>query len=173
MELDRCDAPTAVREALDRAVVEVPMADAIPRGSQRGPVDDLDLVVVGTDVDAARLGLERDSDRHEAAVGAAQGGLESDGAAPAEGPGDLLRHGGPGRAGREVGVPAGDREHHTVALEGSVDAARLRQRSFKVVLDYSFGAASSVMPNVLPKIGASVLAVNPFAATAGASKPAS
>lgn len=59
-------------------------------------------------------------------------------------------------------------EFYTAALEGSVDVARLYRRSFKVVLDYSFGAASAVMPNVLPKIGASVLAVNPFAATAGA-----
>ncbi|MDZ4826164.1 MAG: sugar phosphate nucleotidyltransferase [Actinomycetota bacterium] len=59
-------------------------------------------------------------------------------------------------------------EFYTAALDRSVDAARLRQRRFKVVLDYSFGAASTVMPNVLGKIGASVLAVNPYAATAGA-----
>ena len=37
-------------------------------------------------------------------------------------------------------------------------------RAFKVVLDYSFGAASLVMPAVLAKVGADVLAVNPFAA---------
>lgn len=59
-------------------------------------------------------------------------------------------------------------EFYTAALERSVDAQRLQRRGFKVVLDYSFGAASVVMPNVLPKIGASVLAVNPYAATAGA-----
>src|SRR4029077_10421316 len=47
-------------------------------------------------------------------------------------------------------------------------SSRLQQRSFKVVLDYSFGAASVVMPHVLSKIGASVLAVNPYAATVGA-----
>ena len=40
---------------------------------------------------------------------------------------------------------------------------------FKVVLDYSFGAASIVMPTVLAKLGAEVLAVNPFASTAPAS----
>jgi len=50
----------------------------------------------------------------------------------------------------------------------SVDAERLRSRSFKVVLDYSFGAASIVMTNVLAKIGANVLAVNPYASTTGA-----
>ena len=59
-------------------------------------------------------------------------------------------------------------EFYTAALEASVDSERLRQRSFKVVLDYSFGAASVVMPHVLGKIGASVLAVNPYAATVGA-----
>jgi mannose-1-phosphate guanylyltransferase / phosphomannomutase len=59
-------------------------------------------------------------------------------------------------------------EYYTAALEASVDAEVLRARSFKVVLDYSFGAASIVMPNVLAKLGASVLAVNPYATTAGA-----
>ena len=59
-------------------------------------------------------------------------------------------------------------EFYTAALEASVDGERLRNRSFKVVLDYSFGAASVVMPHVLGKIGASVLAVNPYAATVGA-----
>ena len=43
--------------------------------------------------------------------------------------------------------------------------AACSERAFKVVLDYSFGAASLVMPAVLAKIGADVLAVNPFAAT--------
>jgi mannose-1-phosphate guanylyltransferase/phosphomannomutase len=61
-------------------------------------------------------------------------------------------------------------EFYTAALEASVDAARLRQRAFKIVLDYSFGAASTVMPNVLSKIGATVLAVNPYAATASATE---
>jgi mannose-1-phosphate guanylyltransferase/phosphomannomutase len=58
-------------------------------------------------------------------------------------------------------------EFYTAALEASVDAERLRRRSFKVVLDYSYGAASNVMPSVLAKIGAAVLAVNPFATTLG------
>ncbi|MGQ0824746.1 MAG: sugar phosphate nucleotidyltransferase [Actinomycetota bacterium] len=59
-------------------------------------------------------------------------------------------------------------EYYTAALEASVDAERLARHGFKVVLDYSFGATSIVMPNVLSKIGASVLGVNPYAATAGA-----
>jgi mannose-1-phosphate guanylyltransferase/phosphomannomutase len=56
-------------------------------------------------------------------------------------------------------------EFYTAALEDSVDAEQLRDRNFSVVLDYSFGAASLVMPAVLAKVGAEVLATNPFAAT--------
>ena len=56
-------------------------------------------------------------------------------------------------------------EFYTAALEDSVDAERLQARAFKVVLDYSFGAASLALPAVLAKVGADVLAVNPFAAT--------
>jgi mannose-1-phosphate guanylyltransferase/phosphomannomutase len=56
-------------------------------------------------------------------------------------------------------------EFYTAALEDSVDAERLRDRAFKVVLDYSFGAASLALPAVLAKVGADVLAVNPYAAT--------
>jgi len=60
-------------------------------------------------------------------------------------------------------------EFYTAGLERSIDVARLRERAFKVVLDYSYGSSSLVMPNVLAKIGAEVLAVNPFASTASAS----
>jgi mannose-1-phosphate guanylyltransferase/phosphomannomutase len=49
---------------------------------------------------------------------------------------------------------------------------RLREQAFKVVLDYSFGAASIVMPAVLARIGAEVLAVNPFPSTASATAAA-
>jgi mannose-1-phosphate guanylyltransferase/phosphomannomutase len=59
-------------------------------------------------------------------------------------------------------------EFYTAAIEASVDSKRLKQRAFKVVLNYSYGAASVVMPNVLSKIGAEVLAVNPYAATQSA-----
>src|SRR2546425_1351957 len=59
-------------------------------------------------------------------------------------------------------------EFYTAALESSVQPERLRSRGFKVVLDYSYGATSILMPNVLAKLGASVLAVNPFATTSGA-----
>ncbi len=56
-------------------------------------------------------------------------------------------------------------EFYTAALEDSIDANLVHDRAFKVVLDYSFGAASLALPAVLAKVGADVLAVNPFAAT--------
>jgi mannose-1-phosphate guanylyltransferase/phosphomannomutase len=59
-------------------------------------------------------------------------------------------------------------EFYTAALESAVDAERVREAAFKVVLDYSYGAVSLVMPSVLAKLGAEVLAVNPFASTASA-----
>ncbi len=56
-------------------------------------------------------------------------------------------------------------EFYTAALQRTVDAPRLRTRRFKVVLDYSAGAAAVIMPSVLAKIGADVLTVNPYAST--------
>ena len=49
----------------------------------------------------------------------------------------------------------------------SSTSAASRDAGFKVVVDYSYGSASFVMPNILSKLGADVLAVNPFASTAG------
>lgn len=54
---------------------------------------------------------------------------------------------------------------YTSALEDTVDAERMREHPAKVVLDYSFGAASLALPAVLAKVSADVLAVNPYAAT--------
>jgi mannose-1-phosphate guanylyltransferase / phosphomannomutase len=45
--------------------------------------------------------------------------------------------------------------------------SRIAAAGFKVVVDYSYGSASFVMPNILSKLDADVLAVNPFASTAG------
>lgn len=68
----------------------------------------------------------------------------------------------------DIVFPPRAMEYYNAALGRSVDSARVRRRAFKVVLDYSYGAVSAVMPNVLPKIGAEVLAVNPYASTASA-----
>jgi mannose-1-phosphate guanylyltransferase / phosphomannomutase len=69
----------------------------------------------------------------------------------------------------DIGFPSRALDHYTDALMASVDTGAIRSVGFKIVLDYAFGAASFVMPNVLAKLGADVLAVNPYAATARAS----
>jgi mannose-1-phosphate guanylyltransferase/phosphomannomutase len=68
----------------------------------------------------------------------------------------------------DIVFPPRSIEFYTAALRKSVDAQRLEERAFKVVLDYSSGAASIVMPSVLAKLGAEVLAVNPYASTTDA-----
>ena len=65
----------------------------------------------------------------------------------------------------DIAFPPRSLEFYTAALEQAVDIDRVRNRSFKIVLDYSFGAVSIVMPNLLTKLRAEVLAVNPFAST--------
>lgn len=58
-------------------------------------------------------------------------------------------------------------EQYAVALEQTIDVKQVAARRFKVVIDYSYGSTSFVMPNVLAKLGAEVLVVNPFASTKG------
>lgn len=58
-------------------------------------------------------------------------------------------------------------EQYAVALEATVDVKSVAARGFKVVIDYSYGSTSFLMPNVLSKLGAEVLAVNPYASTRG------
>lgn len=58
-------------------------------------------------------------------------------------------------------------EQYAVALEQSVDTEAIAERRMKVVIDYSYGSSSLAMPNVLAKLGAEVLAVNPYVSTAG------
>jgi len=65
----------------------------------------------------------------------------------------------------DIGFPSRALEYYTAALMDTVDSAAIQGAGFKVVLDYSYGAASFVMPSVLAKLGAEVLAVNPYAAT--------
>ena len=72
----------------------------------------------------------------------------------------------------DITFPPRALEYYAVALESTVDLPRLREREFKVVIDYSYGAAAVVLPSVLAKIGADILAVNPFASTAAATAAA-
>jgi mannose-1-phosphate guanylyltransferase/phosphomannomutase len=66
----------------------------------------------------------------------------------------------------DIGFPPRALEFYTAALMAAVDVEAISRTGFKLVLDYSFGTASFVMPNVLAKLGAEVLGVNPYAATA-------
>ena len=66
----------------------------------------------------------------------------------------------------DLGFPPRTLEHYTQALIDSVDLSSARAAGLKLVLDYSFGTASFVMPNLLAKLEAEVLVVNPYANTA-------
>jgi mannose-1-phosphate guanylyltransferase/phosphomannomutase len=67
----------------------------------------------------------------------------------------------------DIGFPPRALEQYTAALESTVDVESIRAAKFKVVVDYAFGSTAFVMPNVLAKLGADVLGVNPYASTAG------
>ena len=58
-------------------------------------------------------------------------------------------------------------ELYTADMVEAFDLRRDVGRQVKLVLDLSFGAASLVMPNLLSKVGADVLSINPYAQTGG------
>jgi mannose-1-phosphate guanylyltransferase/phosphomannomutase len=68
----------------------------------------------------------------------------------------------------DIDFPPRVLEHYTTALGGTVDLDIVRAAGFKIVTDYGFGSTSFTMPTVLAQLGADVLAVNPYASTAGA-----
>jgi mannose-1-phosphate guanylyltransferase/phosphomannomutase len=59
-------------------------------------------------------------------------------------------------------------EDYAIALESTVEISAIADARFKVVIDHAYGSTSLVMPNVLAKLGADVLAVNPYTSTMGA-----
>ena len=65
----------------------------------------------------------------------------------------------------DLRFPVRTAEFYTAVLMENIDVDAVRAARFKVVLDYAYGAASFVMPNVLSKLGAEVLSVNPYAST--------
>ncbi|MFZ6002637.1 MAG: sugar phosphate nucleotidyltransferase [Actinomycetota bacterium] len=68
----------------------------------------------------------------------------------------------------DIAFPPRALEQYTAALESTVDVESIREAKFKVVVDYAYGSTAFVMPNVLSKLGADVLGVNPYASTVGA-----
>ncbi|MGH9090250.1 MAG: sugar phosphate nucleotidyltransferase [Acidimicrobiales bacterium] len=65
----------------------------------------------------------------------------------------------------DIDFPAHAVEQYTADLVGSVDVSGTE--GLKLVLDLSYGSASFVMPNLLAKVDADVLVVNPYAHTKG------
>ncbi|HEV2071703.1 MAG TPA: hypothetical protein VGR26_18105, partial [Acidimicrobiales bacterium] len=68
----------------------------------------------------------------------------------------------------DIDFPPRSSEFYAAALMAAVNVSAIRGHGFKVVVDYAFGTTAFVMPNVLAKLGAEVLAVNPYASTPGA-----
>jgi mannose-1-phosphate guanylyltransferase/phosphomannomutase len=68
----------------------------------------------------------------------------------------------------DIGYPPRAIEFYTQSIVDAIDTQTIRGAAFKVVIDYAYGTSSFVMPNVLSKLGADVLAVNPYASTPGA-----
>lgn len=67
----------------------------------------------------------------------------------------------------DIQFPPRALEEYTVALENTVAPDAIRDFGFKLVVDYSFGAVGTVMPTLLGKLKADVLAVNPYLSTSG------
>ncbi len=65
----------------------------------------------------------------------------------------------------DLRFPSRVAESYTADLMDQIDIESVHAARFKVVLDYAYGASSFVMPNVLSKLGAEVLSVNPYAST--------
>ncbi|MGQ0743883.1 MAG: sugar phosphate nucleotidyltransferase [Acidimicrobiales bacterium] len=68
----------------------------------------------------------------------------------------------------EIDFPARALDYYTAALIDTVDVEEIRAQAFTVVVDYAFGSTAMIMPTLLGKLGADVLAINPYAYTAGA-----
>jgi mannose-1-phosphate guanylyltransferase/phosphomannomutase len=67
----------------------------------------------------------------------------------------------------DIDFPPRAVEQYTNDLVGTVDLSGTRIVGLKIVLDLSYGSASFVMPNLLSKLHADVLVVNPYAHTPG------
>ena len=67
----------------------------------------------------------------------------------------------------DIGFPPRALEYYTAALDRLGRPLEHEAADVKLVLDYSFGTSSFVMPNLLAKLEAEVLVVNPYANTTG------
>lgn len=67
----------------------------------------------------------------------------------------------------DIDFPPRAVEQYTADMVAAVDLSAARNAAMKLVLDVSYGSGSFVMPNLLAKLGADVLVVNPYAHTPG------
>ncbi len=67
----------------------------------------------------------------------------------------------------DIEFPGRTVEAYTTALSQHVNLVSIRAAKFKLILDYASGTASFLMPNILAKLGADTLVVNPVASTIG------
>lgn len=62
----------------------------------------------------------------------------------------------------EIFYPARAREAYILGLTEKLDLEAIREREFKVVFDYRYGAASLILPGLLGNLGCEVLSLNAF-----------
>jgi mannose-1-phosphate guanylyltransferase/phosphomannomutase len=62
----------------------------------------------------------------------------------------------------EISFPARGIDHYLEGFFHSVDQPAIRERRFKIVVDYAFGSATGVFPSLLGKLGAEVVSLNAF-----------
>lgn len=62
----------------------------------------------------------------------------------------------------EIYYPARAVETYMQALLENLDLDKIRERKFKVVFDYGYGAASLILPGLLGKLECEVLSLNPY-----------
>jgi mannose-1-phosphate guanylyltransferase/phosphomannomutase len=67
----------------------------------------------------------------------------------------------------DITYPIRALEEYATEIERIVEPEAIRNRRFKLVIDYGYGPASHAMSNVMAKLGADVLGVNPYTSTVG------
>ena len=65
----------------------------------------------------------------------------------------------------EINVPSRPLERYAAAIAETLDMEAIGARAHKIVIDYSHGSTALVLPSVLAKLEAEVLAVNPYVST--------
>lgn len=61
-----------------------------------------------------------------------------------------------------LSFPEYDVEYYQEGILNFVDQEAIRSRGFKVVIDYSYGSASTIFPAILGKLGSEVVALNAY-----------